>query len=175
LIARRRKISMFLRPRCLAVRPVAPLSRSTVFPRFRSGFRNYSTSTKTSPRSVGTAPVIPPSPETLRKLRSKESRWRKSLLAGFLAATGVAYYLDGRYNARAIRRTFRTAWVGATLAIDYKWNFTYRFSTLLTYCRPEKAESIEELHKRVARRIMDLISANGGLYIKLGTRSDYHL
>lgn len=33
---------------------------------------------------------------------------------------------------------------------------------------PEKAESIEELHKRVAGRIMDLISANGGLYIKLG-------
>jgi predicted unusual protein kinase regulating ubiquinone biosynthesis (AarF/ABC1/UbiB family) len=35
-------------------------------------------------------------------------------------------------------------------------------------CRPEKADSIEELHKRVAKRIMDLISANGGLYIKLG-------
>lgn len=35
---------------------------------------------------------------------------------------------------------------------------------------PEKAESIEELHKRVARRIMDLISANGGLYIKLGKK-----
>jgi hypothetical protein len=39
-------------------------------------------------------------------------------------ATGVAYYLDGKYNARAIRRTLRTAWVGATLAADYKWNFT---------------------------------------------------
>jgi len=33
---------------------------------------------------------------------------------------------------------------------------------------PEKADSIEDLHKRVATRIMDLISANGGLYIKLG-------
>jgi hypothetical protein len=33
---------------------------------------------------------------------------------------------------------------------------------------PEKADQIEALHKRVAGRIMDLISANGGLYIKLG-------
>jgi hypothetical protein len=131
LEARRRKSSMFLRPRCLTARSFAPLSRSTVFPRSRSVFRNYSSSTKTSPRSVETAPVTPPSPETLRKLRSKESRWRKSLLAGFLAATGVAYYLDGKYNARAIRRTFRTAWVGATLAADYKWNFTYRFPSCL--------------------------------------------
>jgi hypothetical protein len=35
-------------------------------------------------------------------------------------------------------------------------------------CRPEKADQIEELHQRVAGRIMQLIRANGGLYIKLG-------
>ena len=38
---------------------------------------------------------------------------------------------------------------------------------------PEKADQIEDLHKRVARRIMDLISSNGGLYIKLGMCHQY--
>src|SRR5271169_479030 len=65
-----------------------------------------------------------PTPANIRKLRSKEHTLRKAIIRGFLAATVVAYYLDGKYNARAIRRTLRTAWVGATLAADYKWNFT---------------------------------------------------
>src|SRR5579859_687995 len=67
---------------------------------------------------------IPP-PKRLRELRAKEHRLRKSILGGIVVATGVGYYLDGKYNARAIRRTLRTAWVGATLAADYKWNFTF--------------------------------------------------
>ena len=114
-----------------------------------------------------------PTPANLRKLRSKEHRLRKSVIGGVLAATVLAYYLDGKYNARAVRRTLRTAWVGATLAADYKWNFTLTLSTAFTYDRPEKADSIEDLHKRVARRIMELISANGGLYIKLGMHFPY--
>src|SRR5579859_506947 len=72
---------------------------------------------------------IPP-PKRLRELRAKEHLVRKSLLAGIIAATGVAYYLDGKYNARAVRRTLRTAWVGATLGADYKWNFTYPLALL---------------------------------------------
>jgi hypothetical protein len=66
-----------------------------------------------------------PTPANLRRLRSKEHRLRKAIIQGFLTATVVAYYLDGKYNARAVRRTLRTAWVGATLAVDYKWNFTW--------------------------------------------------
>src|SRR5436190_4413748 len=84
--------------------------------------RNYATSKKSAPQSY-TDPVL--TPANLRRLRSKEHRLRKAVIKGFLGATVVAYYLDGKYNARAIRRTLRTAWVGATLAADYKWNFTF--------------------------------------------------
>ena len=86
--------------------------------------RKYSVlnpSMKTSP-SVKTKPI--PTPESLRRLRAKENRWRKSIMAGVLFATGTAYYLDGKYNSRAVRRTLRTAWTGVLLAVDYKWNFT---------------------------------------------------
>jgi hypothetical protein len=117
------------------------------------GFRNYAATTGNSGETNGTVDTA----KTVRVLRAKEHRLRNSILFGFAAATVVSYYLDGKYNGRAIRRTLRTAWVGALLAADYKWNFT-----------PEKAEQIEDLHKRVAKRVLDLIRSNGGLYIKLG-------
>jgi len=87
-------------------------------------FREYAAKSKISHRAVGLNTEIP-TPTTLRILRLKEHRLRRSLLGGILIATAVGYYLDGKYNARAIRRTLRTAWVGAVLAADYKWNFTY--------------------------------------------------
>ena len=156
---------MLARPMCP---PIRSLSRITLqrapFSPWRIQ-RNYASS-KNSTHASYTDPV--PTPTNLRILRSKENMLRKAIIKGFLAATVVAYYLDGKYNARAIRRTLRTAWVGATLAADYKWNFKFALSIVCTYNRPEKADSIEELHKRVARRVMELISANGGLYIKLG-------
>lgn len=43
------------------------------------------------------------------------------------------------------------------ITLDYKWNFT-----------PEKSELIPELHERVAQRVYDLLTSNGGLYIKIG-------
>lgn len=43
------------------------------------------------------------------------------------------------------------------IAIDYKLNF-----------KPEKSESISQLHERVADRIYNLLTSNGGLYIKIG-------
>lgn len=45
----------------------------------------------------------------------------------------------------------------ALITLDYKWNFT-----------PEKSDQIPELHERVAQRVFDLFTANGGLYIKIG-------
>jgi aarF domain-containing kinase len=45
----------------------------------------------------------------------------------------------------------------AMITLDYKWNFT-----------PEKSELIPELHERVAQRVYDLLTSNGGLYIKIG-------
>ena len=46
------------------------------------------------------------------------------------------------------------------IALDYKLNFT-----------PEKASGIPALQERVAQRVYDLLTSNGGLYIKIGTSS----
>lgn len=43
------------------------------------------------------------------------------------------------------------------ITLDYKLNFT-----------PSKTELIPELHERVATRMYDLLTSNGGLYIKIG-------
>jgi aarF domain-containing kinase len=43
------------------------------------------------------------------------------------------------------------------ITLDYKWNFT-----------PEKSEFIPQLHERVAERVFNLFTSNGGLYIKIG-------
>jgi hypothetical protein len=64
-------------------------------------------------------------PASLRKLRNKEKTTRRLVYGGLILSTVALYYLDGNYNARAFRRTIRTAFVGALLAADYKWNFTY--------------------------------------------------
>jgi len=45
----------------------------------------------------------------------------------------------------------------AVITLDYKLNFS-----------PEKSDKIPELHERVAERIYNLLTANGGLYIKIG-------
>lgn len=45
----------------------------------------------------------------------------------------------------------------AAITLDYKLNFT-----------PEKTDKIPELHERVAQRVYDLLTSNGGLYIKIG-------
>ena len=113
---------MLVRPIHTSIRLLPRLTLPRTPFRPRTIQRNYTTSKKFTPQSY-TDPV--PTPANLRRLRSKEHRLRKAVIKGFLAATLVAYYLDGKYNARAIRRTLRTAWVGATLAADYKWNFTF--------------------------------------------------
>ena len=43
------------------------------------------------------------------------------------------------------------------ITLDYKLNFT-----------PEKSDQIPQLHERVAQRVYDLLTSNGGLYIKIG-------
>ncbi len=64
-------------------------------------------------------------PASLRRLRNKEKTARRLVSGGLILSAVAVYYLDGKYNARAFRRTLRTAFVGALLAADYKWNFTY--------------------------------------------------
>lgn len=46
------------------------------------------------------------------------------------------------------------------ITIDYKLNFT-----------EEKSDQIPELHTRVADRMYNLFTSNGGLYIKIGASS----
>jgi hypothetical protein len=43
------------------------------------------------------------------------------------------------------------------IALDYKINFT-----------AENSEGIPAIHERVATRLFDLVTSNGGLYIKIG-------
>ncbi|KAF9378991.1 hypothetical protein CPB97_009228 [Podila verticillata] len=84
--------------------------------------------------------------------------YRSVRTATVLTGTATALYLiDTHYNAQAFRRTARTAWNGVLVGWDYKFNFT-----------PGKADRINDLHQRVANRILHVCETNGGLYIKLG-------
>ncbi|BFZ61772.1 hypothetical protein YB2330_002848 [Saitoella coloradoensis] len=112
------------------------------------------------PRTVPAWTIAPPSPESLGapKKPSKISRKRTTLMILGLAGAG-AYFADGYFNGRAIRRTLRTAWTGVVIAVDYKINFN----------EGNAAEGgIDRLHERVAKRMYDTIRSNGGLYIKIG-------
>jgi aarF domain-containing kinase len=70
---------------------------------------------------------------------------------------GGIYVADQTFNASAISRNFRTLWTCAIISADYKINFT-----------PEHADRIPQIHQRVADRMYDLFTKNGGLYIKIG-------
>ncbi|CAG8527790.1 8814_t:CDS:10 [Diversispora eburnea] len=79
---------------------------------------------------------------------------RIAILTGFI---GGIYLVDDKLNARTLQRNALTAWNGLCIGLDYKINF-----------RPGKGDKIEELHERVANRILNTCRSNGGLYIKLG-------
>ncbi|KAF9466710.1 atypical/ABC1/ABC1-B protein kinase [Collybia nuda] len=101
-------------------------------------------------RQLSTTEV--PLPRPISRL-TKYARRTGYIVAGI----GAFYAGDKAFNASAISRNFRTLWTCAAITLDYKWNFT-----------PEKSELIPELHERVANRMYNLFTANGGLYIKIG-------
>ncbi|KAI1307372.1 hypothetical protein EDD11_004486 [Mortierella claussenii] len=73
--------------------------------------------------------------------------------ATVLTATATGLYLiDTHRNAKAFQRTARTAWNGLLIGWDYKFNFT-----------PGKAGEINQLHQRVADRILHVCQTNGTL------------
>ncbi|KAG6902172.1 hypothetical protein C0995_003453 [Termitomyces sp. Mi166 len=74
-----------------------------------------------------------------------------------VASLGALWAVDRIYNASAVSRNIRTLWTCAAITLDYKLNFT-----------PEKSDLIPELHERVANRMYNLFTSNGGLYIKIG-------
>ncbi|ODN88455.1 Atypical/ABC1/ABC1-B protein kinase [Cryptococcus wingfieldii CBS 7118] len=102
----------------------------------------------------------PPSPASSKpnNRRSRGQVWgRRLLIAGALG--GTLYVYDKEYNASAVGRSLRTAYIGVQTTdctID-KINFA-----------PSKADQIEALHSRVANRLRWVIDTNQGLYLKLG-------
>ncbi|KAF8452178.1 ABC1 family-domain-containing protein [Boletus edulis BED1] len=85
--------------------------------------------------------------------------WRKvGRRTVYVAASfGTLWFVDQKFNASAVGRNFRTLWACAMISLDYKLNFL-----------PEKADQIPQLHARVADRMYNLFTSNGGLYIKIG-------
>ncbi|TFK57215.1 ABC1-domain-containing protein [Heliocybe sulcata] len=73
------------------------------------------------------------------------------------AALGGVFVWDRTFNASALTRTCRTLYTCGRVALDYKWNFN-----------AEHGDEIPKIHQRTAERLYNLITANGGLYIKIG-------
>ncbi|EPY50869.1 atypical/ABC1/ABC1-B protein kinase [Schizosaccharomyces cryophilus OY26] len=94
----------------------------------------------------------PPTKQAL----SKRSSWTKRLVWMGSIGTGI-YVWDRYYNAQALTRSIRTVYTATIVALDYKLNFN-----------EQRADRIEALHERVAQRLVNMVSKNGGLYIKMG-------
>ncbi|KAI0839556.1 ABC1-domain-containing protein [Hypoxylon sp. FL0890] len=108
-------------------------------------------------------PLRPPSPSSLGKPKAarefKRSRkWGRRLLV-FSVVTGTIYEIDKHAFAQGIGRSLLTFGTGLFVALDYKLNFR---------AEPITGGSIEDLHRRSAERLFDLLRANGGLYLKIG-------
>lgn len=74
------------------------------------------------------------------------------------ASATIGLYLYDKYiQASVFLRTARLFRCALLCAIDFKLNFTEK-----------KSDKIQQLHERVARRIFNVVSLNGGLYIKMG-------
>lgn len=108
-------------------------------------------------------PLLPPSPESLGAPKTarefgRSRKWlRRMLVLG--AVGGAGYLVDRQVYASGLGRSLRTFGSGIYVALDYKLNF-----------RPEPllGGSIDDLHRRSAERLFDLLRVNGGLYLKIG-------
>ncbi|KAH9914834.1 ABC1-domain-containing protein [Fomitopsis serialis] len=65
----------------------------------------------------------------------------------FSGTLGALWFADTEFNASAVTRNLRTFWT-----LNFK---------------PELSDQIPALHARVAERVYDLFTSNGGLYIKI--------
>ncbi|KAG0240251.1 hypothetical protein BGW41_007090 [Actinomortierella wolfii] len=90
-----------------------------------------------------------PRPPLIRRLFTLRTGRKVALYS--TTALGL-YLLDTHYNAKAFQRTSRTAINGVLIGLDYKFNFT-----------PNKADKIDDLHQRVANRILHVCQRNGTL------------
>ncbi|KAL9086241.1 MAG: hypothetical protein Q9159_004247 [Coniocarpon cinnabarinum] len=108
-------------------------------------------------------PFVPPSPQSLGKPQPakhypRARRWLRRLLYTS-AAIGVLYLFDTRLYASALTRSLRTFAYGVLVSADYKINFR---------AHPPLARSVEDVHRRNAERLFELLRTNGGLYLKIG-------
>ncbi|KAI1079670.1 ABC1-domain-containing protein [Whalleya microplaca] len=108
-------------------------------------------------------PLRPPSPSSLGKPKAarefKRSRkWGRRVLI-LSALGGSVYLLDRQAFASGIGRSLFTFGTGLFVALDYKLNFR---------AEPLVGGTIEDLHRRSAERLFELLRANGGLYLKIG-------
>jgi aarF domain-containing kinase len=108
-------------------------------------------------------PLRPPTLEELgraapAKTYRRTRKWLRRLIRLAIAA-GIVYGVDTYFYDACITRSFRTFYTGLFVAIDYKINFQ---------AEPWFGDSVADLHARSARRVFELLSANGGLYLKIG-------
>ncbi len=112
-------------------------------------------------------PLRPPSPSSLGAPRAAKTyprgrKWTRRFLI-LAALTGSAYLLDRYAYASGIARSLRTFSMGVLVALDYKINFRAEPLPIIG-----AAGGIPELHRRNAQRMFDILSQNGGLYLKMG-------
>lgn len=69
---------------------------------------------------------------------------------------GVAWY-DDKVLAHSLARTSRTFWFGVSTALDFK-----------LFWSADDLDQQDRIHQRTADKLHNLLTKNGGLYIKLG-------
>ena len=133
--------------RPLYPKPITPYRTSLILRRWQSQFE----------------PLKPPSPSSLGKPSPAKSypRTRKWLRRIFRTSlvTAIIITLDIYFYDQSLTRSLRTFYTGLVVALDYKLNF-----------RPDPwiGDSVADLHSRSAKRVFELLRANGGLYLKIG-------
>ncbi|KAI6497936.1 hypothetical protein MCOR11_004136 [Pyricularia oryzae] len=112
-------------------------------------------------------PAVPPSPSSLggpRKARTytRSRKWARRLFIAS-AVLGTLYAIDSQVYASGMGRSLRTFGTGLLVALDYKINFRPDPLPLIG-----SSGTIEDLHRRNAERLFELLRKNGGLYLKIG-------
>lgn len=142
-ISRLRHATSTTLPRCTTIRTLSHASPRNIQQRYQ--------------------PFVPPSPASLGKA-APARQYRRTRKLGrsvvYLSlATGALLLLDRQFYASSITRSLRTFGLGIVVAADYKLNFR---------AQPLFGGSIGDLHRRSAERLFELLSTNGGLYLKIG-------
>ncbi|SPO00121.1 related to bacterial aminoglycoside acetyltransferase regulators [Cephalotrichum gorgonifer] len=105
----------------------------------------------------------PPSPESLGRpapprTYPRSQKWLRRL--AILSATfGTVYLVDRHLYASSLARSLLTFRTGLIVALDYKINFRPQ---------PLTGGTLQDVHVRNAERMFNLLSSNGGLYLKMG-------